>query len=163
MSRTKPMRENVTLAAMIACMLYAGLRVSECCSLRPQDVDRTSRMLYVRHGKGGKDRRVGISAALLSYLDAYEAVRPQGKLYFADADGRAWDRTRLAKRMKLVSRDLGVDLTCHGLRRTMATLAAAQGRNVDAIRIALGHTDISTTQQYLRTSEVEVIESMKGW
>lgn len=161
---SNPPAENLTLAAMVAVMVYAGLRVSEVCGLRHQDVDLAARVLVVRHGKGGKDRRVGISSPLFSYLKPYEGVRPaSARVYFTDRDGQPWDRTRLARRMRSISRLMGCDITCHGLRRTFATLAANHGRSVNAIRIALGHADLTTTQAYLRTSEAEVVEAMKGW
>ncbi|MBO9542721.1 tyrosine-type recombinase/integrase [bacterium] len=155
--------ENLTLAAMVACMVYAGLRVSEVCKLRVQDVDFGERILTIRHGKGGKDRRVGVSTDLLRHLDRYRAVRALGGAFFIDSDGAAFNRHKLAKRMKQLARCLGVDITCHGLRRTFATLAANQGRSINAIRIALGHSDLTTTQAYLRQTEGEVVAAMRDW
>lgn len=155
--------DNLTVAAMIAVMVYAGLRVSEVCNLRPVDVDLAAHVLGVRHGKGGKDRRVGIAQALYGYLKQYQTLRAEGPTFFTQAHGAAWEPLMLAKRMRLISRHMGVDITCHGLRRTFATLAANQGRSVNAIRIALGHANLETTQAYLRTSEAEVVEAMKGW
>ena len=79
------------------------------------------------------------------------------------AHGQPYDRNMLAKRIRVISRHMEVEITCHGFRRTFATLAAAQGRNIKALRIALRHADLTTTQAYLRTSEAEVFEAMKAW
>lgn len=115
------------------------------------------------HGKGGKDRKIGISKVLLSYLKPYHLARPAGFTYFLLAPGVPYDKRLLQKHVKAIADRLFVDVTCHGLRRTFATLAAGQGKSVNYIRIALGHSNLATTQAYLRTSETEVIEAMKGW
>jgi integrase len=65
--------------------------------------------------------------------------------------------------MIALSDKLGIPVTCHALRRTFATIADKQGRSINSIRIALGHTNLRTTQVYLRTSEAEVVEQMKDW
>lgn len=163
LTRPTKIGDNVTFAAIVGCMVFGGLRVSEVCNLRPNDVDLEARLINVRHGKGGKDRRVGISNALIGYLTAYQAIRPRGPAYFLQADGGTFDRNKVGKRLKLLARRLGIDITPHGLRRTFATLASSQGRSIDYLRIALGHANLETTQAYLRTSETEVIEAMKRW
>jgi len=48
-------------------------------------------------------------------------------------------------------------------RRTFATLNAEQGRPLHLIQLALGHTDIRTTQEYLMSDQETVIEAMKEW
>lgn len=72
-------REEV--AALLACvapefwlmcsLLYgAGLRLQECLSLRVKDVDFKRMIIYVRHGKGGKDRIVMLPAPVQAALRA---------------------------------------------------------------------------------------------
>ena len=100
--------------------------------------------------------------ALLTLLRAYAAIRPQGDFFFLQPSGAPFVRRMLQKRLLTISKRLGIDITCHGLRRTFATLAASQGRNINSIRIALGHSNLTTTQAYLRASEAEVVEAMTG-
>jgi integrase len=151
------------LAAFVGCMLYAGLRVSEVCNLDRDDVDLDNGAIYIRRGKGGRPRAVGISSALRARLVDYLALRQQGEKFFTQVHGQGYTRTSMAQRMIKLSRQTGFHVTCHGLRRTFATLAASQGRSVNSIRIALGHSKLDTTQAYLRTSEAEVVEAMKNW
>jgi integron integrase len=52
-------------ARLMATLIYGGgLRVSECCELRVKDVDFDQGLLYVRAGKGGKDRATLLAAAV---------------------------------------------------------------------------------------------------
>lgn len=157
-------RDNVTLAAALGCMVYAGLRANEVSKLGVNDVDLENGIITIRLGKGGKTRRVGIGNALRPMLARYLSVRPNtNAAFFILPDGKLYDRNKLGKRMKSLAKRLKVDITCHGLRRTFATLAASQGRSINSIRIALGHSKLETTQLYLLTSEAEVVEAMKGW
>jgi integron integrase len=56
---------------LICSLLYgAGLRLQECLMLRVKDVDLSRRVIYVRHGKGGKDRVVMLPAPTESSLRA---------------------------------------------------------------------------------------------
>jgi integrase len=56
---------------LICALLYgAGLRLEECLSLRIKDVDFARRIIYVRHGKGSKDRIVMLPAPVTSPIRA---------------------------------------------------------------------------------------------
>ncbi|MNR94119.1 Tyrosine recombinase XerC [compost metagenome] len=174
--RTKDDLENLTVAAMVGCMVYAGMRVSEVCGLRLKDVMLEEATLVVRHGKGRRDRKLGVRQELADLLKRYVGIRPRmtsatGKTlgirgderFFVGPLGTDWNKDKLAKRMQHLSRLIELDITCHGLRRTFATAASAQGRSTNFIRIALGHQHLATTQTYLRTTEEEVAEAMRGW
>jgi integrase/recombinase XerD len=50
--------------ALMAAMLYAGLRCAEALALRPRDVDFSRYLILVVAGKGKKDRVVPITPAL---------------------------------------------------------------------------------------------------
>lgn len=73
-------------ARLMATLIYGGgLRVSECCELRVKDVDFDQGLLYVRAGKGGKDRTTLLAAAVreplrrhLATVQALQARRARG-------------------------------------------------------------------------------------
>lgn len=58
---------------------------------------------------------------------------------------------------------LTFDINLHGLRRTFATVAANSGKPIRIISLALGHSDLKTTQGYLMTTQDEVVRGMQGW
>jgi site-specific recombinase XerD len=57
-----------------------GLRLNEIRCLKPEDVDRDRSIIYVRHGKGDKDRIIGID----------EVFRPELEAYLKIGAGRTW-------------------------------------------------------------------------
>ncbi len=173
--RTADPHENITLAAIVGVMLYCGLRVSEALSLCVGDVSLQERSIAVRHGKGKKDRKVGVRRELVRLVENYLAVRPeirerQGELacrnedrFFLRPDGITWNKDQIAWRMRQLSKLLGYQIGAHSLRRAFATQAVAQGRSLRYVQQALGHCSIAVTDAYVRTSEAEAVEAMKEW
>ena len=68
---------SVVYRAVLMTMYATGLRVSEACHLRPSDIDSARGVIYVRQGKGGRDRTVVLGTRLLAELRQYWCmVRP---------------------------------------------------------------------------------------
>src|ERR1700733_3182572 len=74
--------KNLKHRAILATMYSAGPRVSEVTSLKVQDLDRERRVIWVRGGKGHKDRQVMLAEPLREVLTAYwRWKRPAGWLF----------------------------------------------------------------------------------
>lgn len=158
---------NSTTIAMLG---LAGLRASELCNLRLQDVDLANRKLFIYLGKGKKNRYVGVCSRLYDYLTNYLKLRPQTNLenFFVTTVRLSkelvpFNTATLLRKIKRLSKRIGIEVNVHGLRRTFATINANAGKPINIISLALGHTDLKTTQSYLMTSQDEVIEAMKRW
>lgn len=153
-----------TLVIFIA---KTGLRAMEVCNLKLEHVDLNKRTIFVYLGKGAKNRKVGISDDLFELLTAYINERlkmPTGKdSFFISSTGSPLKKKTLMQKMKRLSLRSGIEITCHGLRRSFASINSSKGRPLNHLRIALGHSDLSTTQSYIMTTENEVIEAMKIW
>lgn len=162
---------DVTLSKVtIAAIGLAGLRASELCNLRLQDVDLPNRKLFVYLGKGKKNRFVGICNDLYTALAEYLKVRPKTNLenFFVTYSSLnkeivPLDKGVLLHKVKRLAKRVGFDINLHGLRRTFATVAANSGKPINIISLALGHSDLKTTQGYLMTTQDEVIKEMQGW
>lgn len=61
-------RAEGTLGLMFMLIYGGGLRVSECCKLRIMDLDFDQHLIYVRNGKGGKDRTTLLASSLIDDL-----------------------------------------------------------------------------------------------
>lgn len=155
---------------IIATLGFSGLRNAELCNLRIQDIDLINRSLYVYLGKGKKNRTVGICQRLYEHLAEYLNIRPSCEIenFFVTAyrkTGTAvpFNRLTLNRKIKRLTSRVGIETNIHGLRRSFATIAANAGKPINIISLALGHSNLTTTQGYLMTSESEVIKEMQGW
>lgn len=145
LARADPeMRRAVCLGA------YAGLRVAEAAALDWGDVDAESRRLFVRSGKGDKDRVVGLSPLLL------DSLLPTVGGNVVTAGGAPYTAGALQRRVNRLIRSAGVDGTFHKLRARFATVALADTGNLLAVSRALGHASPATTAIYALTSDADL-------
>jgi integrase len=128
-----PMRQMIALAAM------AGLRSAEIATLTWEDIDRGNGVLWVRLGKGQKDRSVPLSGGLLAELGDPATGLIIGRQMSAKAVSMAIGR---------YLRDHGVDSTAHKLRARYATRFLAATGDLVATAAALGHSSVATTAHY---------------
>ena len=90
-------------------LLYgAGLRLMECVRLRVNSIDIERGMIYVRLGKGGKDRGVPLPKTLAEKLNTQlGTVRRIHTADLAEGFGEAWLPEGFARKMGPGARDLG--------------------------------------------------------
>jgi integrase len=152
---------------IIETFLQTGLRSGELCGLKLDDVDLENQEMKVYLGKGRKNRTIGISNSLKPYLKEYLDERLQrpveSSYFFLNSKDIPFYRGSLAPVIKRLSDLSGVPITTHGLRRTFATMKAEEAKPLHLIQLALGHSDIKTTQSYLMTDQKAVAEAMKDW
>lgn len=60
-----------TIGLMLKIIYGGGLRVSECCRLRIKDIDFSQQLVFIRDGKGGKDRTTLLPSSLNGHLQAH--------------------------------------------------------------------------------------------
>jgi integrase len=133
----EPMRQMLALGAM------AGLRSAEIAAVRWEDVDRGNGVLWVRQGKGGKDRSVPLSAGLLTELGDPGTGLIIGKSMTPKAVSMAIGR---------YLRGVGVDYTAHKLRARYCTRFLAATGDLAAAAEVMGHADVATTSRYVIAS-----------
>jgi integrase/recombinase XerD len=138
----------------------AGLRISEACRLRAQDVDSKRGLIHVRLGKGGKDRYVMLAARLLVALRAYWGrVRPKGAWLFPGrrrGNHLSPSAVRLALKGAVKKARLKKRVTAHSLRHAFATHLLEAGNDIRLIQVLLGHASIRTTARYAQVSATHV-------
>lgn len=128
-----PMRQMLALGAM------AGLRAAEIAAVRWEDIDRGNGILWVRLGKGSKDRSVPLSAGLLAELgDPAEGL----------IIGRKMTPRAVSMAVGRYLRAHGVDSTAHKLRARYATRFLAATGDLVATAEAMGHSSVATTALY---------------
>ncbi|MDK2013987.1 MULTISPECIES: tyrosine-type recombinase/integrase [unclassified Deinococcus] len=133
----------------------AGLRASEITSLTWGDVDLDSGTLLVRHGKGGKSRRVFTSTSLLEDL---QALGPQAS--DQPVIGRTPESAR--QRLRTLCRRVSVPyLGLHALRHTAGTRLVRAGFQLQDVAEHLGHSDVQTARTYGKWADDRLREHMR--
>ena len=146
---------NLKHRAILMTTYAAGLRLSEVCHLRVDDIDSQRMVIRIRQAKGHKDRYVMLSPRLLAILRQYwKAVRPRHYLFpGADPDRPINPRTvQEACKAALLASGLKKKVTVHTLRHSFATHLLEAGTDLRTIQILLGHQNLSTTARYLHVS-----------
>jgi integrase/recombinase XerD len=145
------------VAGMVLATAYgAGLRVSEGCRLRVEDIDGKRGLIHVRLGKGGKDRYVMLSPRLLMALRRYWVeVRPTGGWLFPGRKPGTHltaSAVEQAVRKAVKEAKLKKRITAHSMRHAFATHLLETGNDIRLIQALLGHASIRTTARYAQVS-----------
>jgi integrase/recombinase XerD len=138
-------------------LLYAsGLRVSELCHARLENLDLEQGFIRVI-GKGNKQRLVPVGSGARAALERYlSAARPElvgkktGGEVFLSVRGRKLTNQRIWQLLGDLARRAGLEQEVHPhmLRHSFATHLLQGGADLRIIQEMLGHADISTTQIY---------------
>jgi integrase/recombinase XerD len=151
--------------AAIYLMRYAGLRVSEACSLQWDDVDFTGNTLRI-NGKGDKFRVVPLNEKLKDVLQEWQQLRngyQTANSPFVLISTRT-DRLDATGLQKVVQKYLGAvglnDYSCHTLRHTCAKSLVDAGVGIERVAAILGHESIETTKRYVRPTQQDLHEAI---
>lgn len=151
------MRDNikdVRNRAIIEFLYATGIRVSELCNMKKDDVNASERIVRVIDGKGGKDRKIFITKTALNYLDVYLKTRTDtSELLFINKRGKPLNGHAVRAFMKKYESITGVqNIHPHRFRHTFASVHAANGMPIQNIQLLLGHVNIATTTEYVSVS-----------
>jgi len=146
--------------AMVMVGYGAGLRISEICKLRTDDIDPKRMVLRVRSAKRGRERYVMLSPRLLAALRAYWKVsRLTGPDLFPGRDrGKVMTRVAMHKAIVLASRRAGIKkrVSPHTLRHSFATHLLETGTDLRTLQVLLGHGSLRSTMLYLHVATARV-------
>ena len=136
----------------IFCLIYsAGLRISEAANLKISDIDSKTKTIFIKNGKGKKDRYVVLSEKILVMLRSYY-LKYRPKVYLFESE---MEEDMLAVRTiqtvfanMIQSCQIRKNVSIHTLRHSFATHLLESGVDIRYIQELLGHSDIKTTMRY---------------
>jgi site-specific recombinase XerD len=142
---------RMALTVMYAC----GLRITEAARLKAKDIDADRKQLWVRFGKGGKDRAVPLPDHVRGLLRTHYKTYGNGSQWlFPQNQGHiATDTLQHAFKMALHDAGINKEATPHTLRHSYATHLLENGEDITTLQKVLGHADISTTRIYLHLTK----------
>lgn len=156
-------------------VLYStAIRADELLNLTVHDVDLNAGLLYIRKGKGGKERVVPLNNNATEFLKEYlEKIRPhqtnfclklnknlnkKERTLFLKKTGEPFTHGALTTNLRLyrISAKIEKSVTAHTFRRTCATHMLQNGADIRYIQKLLGHKYLKTTQQYTKVIPVDI-------
>ncbi len=159
---------NIRNRALIATFIFTGIRRSELINLKVEDVDLINSFLFVRNGKGGKNREIPIEQSILKpILEEYSNYRQNlkrvGKYFFTGTwagikENNALTKGGLSKIFSKLSKSLNKRIYPHQLRHSFATLVIDKNGDLFTLKELLGHSNIKTTAIYLSATKRKKIE-----
>lgn len=154
--------------ALLSVLERGGIRVGELVALRRGDFDPVQGVLWIRHGKGGRERLAFLDRDAVQALEAYLQARDAGRRgksldslpLFARHDKGAGDRVLpmtpegVRRALARLAQEAGLAeaLTPHQLRHWFATRVLEATGDLAAVQDLLGHASPATTRRYARVS-----------
>ncbi|MGM9971288.1 MAG: site-specific tyrosine recombinase/integron integrase [Anaeroplasmataceae bacterium] len=155
--------------ALILEILYGcGLRVSELCALTIKDIDFNNDSIYIRSGKGDKDRIALMYPKLkddLKHYISYERLtllrvssNPLERTLFLNKNGTPLTTRGVRVILNSIISQMGetFKITPHMLRHSFATAMLNNGADLKIVQEMLGHESISTTRIYTHVSTEKI-------
>lgn len=150
--------------AIIRTFLFTGIRLSELLHLKTQEVNFEEREIFIKEGKGRKDRIVPIHAELYPYLKSYHSLKKTPTEYFFPSlrSDKPLTEKNLYAVIKKLKKACGFYFSPHMLRHTMGKMAIEANLNPFILKVIMGHADIARTQIYVSVSSRSIKENFLG-
>jgi site-specific recombinase XerD len=138
----------------------SGLRVSEVVRLKKGDIDTERKMVFIKEGKGRKDRYTILSTKVVTLLSEYLLKYDiKGWLF----PGQPADKplsTRSAQKIfyeGLEKAGIEKEASIHTLRHSFATHLVESDTNLGSIQKLLGHKSLRTTMRYIHGAKKDAL------
>jgi site-specific recombinase XerD len=155
--------DNLKHKCMLMVCYSAGLRMSELLNLQIKDIDSKRMRIFVRAGKGKKDRMTLLSEKTLLILREYYIMYTPKTYLFEGSDGGRYGERSVQQVLKGAVESAGIrkKVSLHTLRHSFATHLLEKGTDLRYIQVLLGHDSSKTTEIYTHVS-TKMIEAIKS-
>jgi len=151
--------KNLKHTAILYLLYSSGLRLNEMLSLKLADISWDRNQLFVRSGKGKKDRAVMLSETLKRLLTLYfDQYQPKVYLFNGQDGESPYSSSSVQAIVKKAAHEANINrkVTPHVLRHCFATHLMESGTDVRYIQELLGHKDIKTTLLYTHVTNKSI-------
>ena len=146
---------NLKHKTILAILYSAGIRMGELINLRKEDIVWDKSFLFIRGGKGNKDRITllseNVSKLLKKYLKIYKPnywlIENQNRCKYSPSSVRA------ILRKSAIKAEINQRVYPHMLRHSFATHLLEKGTDIRYIQSLLGHRSSKTTEVYTHVSK----------
>ena len=139
----------------------SGLRIGEIANLRVEDIDNKNMRIFVREGKGNKERYTILSETSLKMLRVYwgkiRQNKRRGRIFLSEL-GQAITVGVIREHFRQYRRKakLSEKVTMHTLRHCFATNLIEEGATLIQVKELMGHSNIRSTMEYVHVANIDL-------
>ncbi|MFR8234019.1 MAG: tyrosine-type recombinase/integrase [Clostridia bacterium] len=139
----------------------SGLRIGEIANLREEDIDGKNMRIFVREGKGNKERYTILSKKSLEmlriYWSKYRQNKRRGRIFLSES-GAAITVGVIREHFRQYRRKakLSEKVTMHTLRHCFATNLIENGVTLIQVKELMGHSNIRSTMEYIHVANIDL-------
>lgn len=160
-------RVHIRNRALLAILLYCGLRRAEIVELQWTDIDLESKQLTVHAGKGDKERTIPILGGF-EHIQAWHAITGHRVYVFCGMsigdklnDDKPMHTNSVYKMTKHVQQVLGLSkLSPHDFRRTLIKGMINKNTPINVVKAIAGHENAETTMMYAEEKNAETLRTL---
>ncbi|WP_338732006.1 tyrosine-type recombinase/integrase [Mangrovimonas cancribranchiae] len=151
--------KNLKHRVIISLLYSGGLRIGELLALRPEDLDFERHQVFVRRGKGRKDRMVTLAKVLKPMLVNYIQTYRPNHFLIEGRDGGQYHASSVRHMLKrsCYIANITPAISPHALRHSYATHMLENGVDLRHIQSLLGHTKPETTMIYTHVAKEDLM------
>ena len=139
----------------------SGLRIGEIVNLRVEDIDSKNMRIFVREGKGNKERYTILSKQSLemlrTYWGKYRPNKRRGRIFLSEI-GQAITVGVIREHFRKYRRKAKINekATLHTLRHNFATNLIENGATLIQVKELMGHSNIRSTMEYVHVANIDL-------
>ena len=153
--------DNFKFKTIFMLVYGSGLRIGEVVNLRVEDIDSKNMRLFVRKGKGNKERYTILPKKSLEmlriYWSRYRQHKRRGRIFLSES-GKAITVGVIREHFRKYRRKAKIkeEATVHTLRHNFATDLIERGATLIQVKELMGHSNIRSTMAYVHVANVKL-------
>ena len=153
--------DNFKFKTIFMLIYGSGLRIGEVANLRVEDIDSNNMRIFVREGKGNKERYTILPKQSLEmlreYWRKYRQNKRRGRIFLSES-GKAITVGVIREHFRKYRRKAKINekATLHTLRHNFATDLIERGATLIQVKELMGHSNIRSTMAYIHVANVKL-------
>ena len=153
--------DNFKFRTIFMLVYGSGLRIGEVANLRVEDIDSKNMRIFVRAGKGNKERYTILPKQSLDmlreYWRKYRQHKRRGRIFLSES-GKAITVGVIREHFRKYRKKAKINekATVHTLRHNFATDLIERGATLIQVKELMGHSNIRSTMAYIHVSNVKI-------
>ena len=153
--------DNFKFRTIFMLVYGSGLRIGEVANLRVEDIDSKNMRIFVRAGKGNKERYTILPKQSLDmlreYWRKYRQHKRRGRIFLSES-GKAITVGVIREHFRKYRRKAKINekATVHTLRHNFATDLIERGATLIQVKELMGHSNIRSTMVYVHVADVKL-------